>query len=253
MPQTILVTGGGRGIGRAIALAFAGPGDVVAIAARTRSELDDTAAAIGARGARPVALAVDVTDEDAVAAGFDELRAVSPRLNVLVNNAGVGGGEPIHKTDTQSWRRVLDTNVWGTFLVTRQAVPLLGDGGRVINMSSVLGRFGVPGYTAYCASKHAVIGFTRALALELVKRGITVNAICPGWVDTGMATQGMQAGANAMGLTFDEFRAQALGDVPINRIIQPEEIANLVMFLASPQASAITGQTYNICGGQIMN
>jgi ketoreductase len=253
MPQTILVTGGGRGIGRAIALAFAEPGDVVAIAARTRSELDDTAAAIGARGARPVPLAVDVTDEGAVAAGSDELRAVSPRLDVLVNNAGVGGGQPIHKTDTQSWRRILDTNVWGTFLVTRQAVPLLGDGGRVINMSSVLGRFGVPGYTAYCASKHAVIGFTRALALELVKRGITVNAICPGWVDTGMAAQGMQAGASAMGLTFEEFRAQAIGDVPIQRIIQPEEIASLVKFLASPQASAITGQTYNICGGQIMN
>jgi len=253
MPQTILVTGGGRGIGRAIALAFAEPGDVVAIAARTRSELDDTAAAIGARGARPLPLAVDVTDEGAVAAGFDELRSVSPRLDVLVNNAGVGGGQPIHKTDAQSCRRILDTNVWGTFLVTRQAVPLLGDGGRVINMSSVLGRFGVPGYTAYCASKHAVIGFTRALALELVKRGITVNAICPGWVDTGMAAQGMQAGASAMGLTFEEFRAQAIGDVPIKRMIQPEEIASLVKFLASPQASAITGQTYNICGGQIMN
>ena len=253
MPQTILVTGGGRGIGRAIALAFAEPGAVVAIAARTRSELDETADAIGARGARPVAIAVDVTDEGAVAAGFDELRAVSPQLDVLVNNAGIGGGQHIHKTDTHSWRRILDTNVWGTFLVTRQAVPILGEGGRVINMSSVLGRFGVPGYTAYCASKHAVIGFTRALALELVKRGITVNAICPGWVDTAMAAQGMQAGANAMGVTFDEFRAQALGDVPIKRIIQPEEIANLVKFLASPQASAITGQTYNICGGQIMN
>ena len=132
-------------------------------------------------------------------------------------------------------------------------MPLLGDGGRVINMSSVLGRFGVPGYTAYCASKHAVIGFTRSLALELVRRGITVNAICPGWVDTAMAAQGMQAGANVMGLTFDEFRAQALAEVPINRIIQPEEIASLVKFLASPQASAITGQTYNICGGRIMN
>jgi len=253
MPQAILVTGGGRGIGRAIALAFAEPGYVVAVAARTRSELDETAAAIGTRGARPVPLAVDVTDERAVAAVFDELRAVSPRLDVLVNNAGVGGAQPIHHTDIHSWRRILDTNVWGTFLVTRQAVPLLGEGGRVINMSSVLGRFGVPGYTAYCASKHAVIGFTRALALELVKRGITVNAICPGWVDTDMAAQGMQTGANAMGLTFEEYRARALGEVPIKRIIQPEEIANLVKFLASPQASAITGQSYNICGGQIMN
>jgi NAD(P)-dependent dehydrogenase (short-subunit alcohol dehydrogenase family) len=251
--MTILVTGGGRGLGRAIALAFAEPGNIVAVAARTRTEVDDTARAIAARGARPVALALDVTDERAVAGGFEELRAIAPAVDVVVNNAGVGGGQPIDETDTASWRRILDTNVWGTFLVTRQAVPMLSDGGRVINISSVLGRFGVPGYTAYCASKHAVIGFTRALALELVKRNITVNAVCPGWVDTEMAAQGMQIGAEATGVTFEEFRAQALGAVPIGRIIQPDEVANLVRFLASPQAAAITGQTYNICGGQTMD
>src|SRR5688572_26426031 len=196
---------------------------------------------------------MDVTDEGAVARGFEELRAIAPAVDVVVNNAGVGGGRSIHETDTASWRRILDTNVWGTFLVTRQAVPMLSDGGRVINISSVLGRFGVSGYTAYCASKHAVIGFTRALALELVKRRITVNAVCPGWVDTAMAVQGMQGGANAMGVTFEEFRSQALGAVPIGRIIQPDEVANLVRFLASAQAAAITGQTYNICGGQTMD
>ena len=251
--MNILVTGGGRGIGRAVALAFAEPGSIVAIAARTRTELDDTARAIGARGAKPVALAVDVTDEEAVALAFGEIRAITPVVDVVVNNAGVGGGQPIHQTDTASWRRILDTNVLGTFLVTRQAVPMLSDGGRVINMSSVLGRFGVPGYTAYCASKHAVIGFTRALALELANRRITVNAICPGWVETGMAAQGMQSAADAMGVTFQEFRTQALGAVPIRRMIEPDEVANLVKFLASPQAAAITGQAYNICGGQTMD
>ena len=248
-----LVTGGGRGIGRAIALAFAEPASIVAIAARTRTELDDTARAIGARGATPIALAVDVTDEDAVARAFGEIRAVTRVVDVVVNNAGVGGGQPIDTTDTAAWRRILDTNVLGTFLVTRQAVPMLPDGGRVINVSSVLGRFGVPGYTAYCASKHAVIGFTRALALELVKRRVTVNAVCPGWVETGMAVQGMQNGANAMGVTLEEFRSRALGAVPIGRIIEPDEVANLVKFLASPMAAAITGQTYNICGGQTMD
>ena len=173
--RSVLVTGGGRGIGRAIALALAEPGTLVAIAARTRADLEDTAAAIENHGARPVPLAVDVTDEAAVAEAFERLRAASRHLDVLVNNAGLGGGTPIQSTDTASWRRILDTNVWGTFLVTRQAVPMLNDGGRIINVSSVLGRFGVPEYTAYCASKHAVIGFTRALALELVTRGVTVN------------------------------------------------------------------------------
>ena len=117
----------------------------------------------------------------------------------------------------------------------------------------MLGRFGVPGYTAYCASKHGVIGLTRALALELAPRQITVNALCPGWVDTEMAAQGMRQGAAATGRTFEQFRERALGAVPIKRIIQPEEVAELVRFVASPGAAAITGQTYNICGGQTMD
>jgi NAD(P)-dependent dehydrogenase (short-subunit alcohol dehydrogenase family) len=250
---TILITGGGRGIGRALALAFADAGCTIAIASRTRAELDETAREIRQRGAEALPLPMDVTDEAAVAAGFARLRDAVDGLDVLVNNAGLGGGLPIHTTDTGSWRRILDTNVWGTFLVTRQAVPLLRDGGRVLNMSSVLGRVGVGSYTAYCASKHAVIGFTRALALELGARGITVNALCPGWVDTAMAASGMQSGAAAMGITVDEYRALALGRVPIQRIIEPEEVASLAKFLASPQASAITGQTYNICGGQVMS
>ncbi|HEY2904948.1 MAG TPA: SDR family NAD(P)-dependent oxidoreductase [Vicinamibacterales bacterium] len=251
--MTVLVTGGGRGIGRAIALAFAAPGRLVAVAARTRSQLDETAEQIRSRGAEALALTMDVADERAVENAFADLRGAVPRLDVLVNNAGIGGGEPIHKTDVTAWRRVLDTNVFGTFLVTRQAVPLMREGGRIVNLSSVLGRFGVPGYTAYCASKHAVIGFTRALALEVAKRGITVNAICPGWVDTEMAASGMRMGAELSGTTFEEFRRQAIGAVPIDRIIQPEEVATLVKFLASPEASAITGQTYNICGGQVMS
>ena len=248
-----LVTGGGRGIGRAIALALGGPGTLVAVAGRTRRDLDATAADLEARGGRALAVEMDVASEASVAAGFDAVRAASGRLDVLVNNAGMGGGESIAGSDVARWRRTVDTNLTGTYLVSRAAVPMMGTGGRIVNLSSVLGRFGVPGYTAYCASKHGVIGFTRALALELADQGITVNALCPGWVDTAMAAEGMQKGAEAQGITFEAFREEALGRVPIGRIIQPEEVAGLVAFLAAPGAAAITGQTYNICGGQTMD
>jgi len=251
--RVVFVTGGGRGIGRAIALAFAEPGTTIAIAARSAGQLDETASSIRARGAEPVPLTMDVTDAASVTAGFAQLARGLDRLDLLVNNAGIGGGQPVQGSDAGGWRRIIDTNVIGTYLVTRAALPLMRDGSRIVNMSSVLGRFGVPGYTAYCASKHAVIGFTRALALELAPRAITVNAVCPGWVDTDMAVEGMTLGAEAMGTTYEEFRRRALRAVPIKRIIQPEEVARVVRFLAAPESSAITGQTYNICGGQIMN
>ena len=248
-----LVTGGGRGIGRAIALALAGPDTCVAVAARTRNQIESTARDLERLGGQAFAIEMDVTSEASVAAGISELGRMADHLDVVVNNAGVGGGEPVAGSDIARWRRTIDTNLVGMYLVTREAITLMGTGGRIVNMSSVLGRFGVPGYTAYCASKHGVIGFTRALALELAPRQITVNALCPGWVDTEMSSQGMHQGAAATGQTFEQFREQALGAVPIKRIIQPEEVAELVRFLASPAAAAITGQTYNICGGQTMD
>ena len=253
MGSIALVTGGGRGIGRAIALALGGMGTTIAIAARTRSQLESTARELESAGARAIPVEMDVTSETSIARAVDALRIDVPHLDILVNNAGVGGGEPVAGSDIERWRRTIDTNLTGTYLVTRAVLPLMRGGGRIINLSSVLGRFGVPGYTAYCASKHAVIGFTRALALELAPKQITVNAICPGWVDTEMAEQGMRQVAAATGQTFEQFRASALGAVPIKRIIQPEEVAGLVAFLASPGAAAITGQTYNICGGQTMD
>jgi NAD(P)-dependent dehydrogenase (short-subunit alcohol dehydrogenase family) len=250
--RVAVVTGGGRGIGRAIARALAGPDTLVAVTGRTRSQLESTALDLERLGGRALAIEMDVTDEASVARGVESIQSAD-HVDVLVNNAGIGGGEPIQGSDVGRWRRVVDTNLTGMYLVTRGIVPLMREGGRIVNLSSVLGRFGVPGYTAYCASKHGVIGFTRALALELAPQQITVNALCPGWVDTGMAEEGMRLGAEAMGVSFEQFRDKALGAVPIKRIIQPEEVAELVRFLASAGAAAITGQTYNICGGQTMD
>ena len=195
--RVAVVTGGGRGIGRAIALALGGPDTLVAVAGRTRSQLDAVARELEAKGGRGLALDMDVTSESSVAGAADQLRGAASHVDVLVNNAGVGGGEPVAGSDVARWRLTIDTNLVGTYLVARAVLPAMGNGGRIINLSSVLGRFGVPGYTAYCASKHAVIGFTGALALELAPQQITVDAICPGWVDTEMAEQGMRAGAAA--------------------------------------------------------
>ena len=252
MSRTVVVTGGGRGIGRAIALSFSEPGAKIVITSRTESQLQQTADEIRAKGAEAFPVQMDVSDEDSVAHGFGTLHGLVTKVDVLVNNAGVGGGEVVQGSDVKRWRQTIDTNLTGMYLVSRQVLPLMADNGRIINLSSVLGRFGVPGYTAYCASKHGVIGFTRALALELVKRKITVNALAPGWVDTDMAALGMAQGATYAKTSFDEFKDRQISAVPIKRIIDPAEIAALVKFLTSADAGAITGQTYNICGGQTM-
>jgi NAD(P)-dependent dehydrogenase (short-subunit alcohol dehydrogenase family) len=251
--RTVVVTGGGRGIGKAIALAFAEPGAHVIITSRTESQLTQTAAEIKAKGANATAIPMDVTDEANVAHGFGSLHGAVTGVDVLVNNAGVGGGEIVQGSDIARWKRTIDTNLFGMYLVTRQILPLMTNEGRIVNLSSVLGRFGVPGYTAYCASKHGVIGFTRALSLEVLKRKITVNAISPGWVDTDMAVQGMTQGAKYAKVTFEEFKDRQMAAVPIKRMIDPAEVAALVKFLCGREASAITGQTYNICGGQVMS
>jgi ketoreductase len=247
-----LVTGGGTGIGQAIARCLAAAGASVAVTGRRRAPLDETVQLIARAGGRCIAEVMDVSDAVAVKAVVPRVAELLGGLDILVNNAGAGGPNACALDGPDRWDEIVRTNLDGVFLVTREALRRLADGGRVINISSVLGRFGVPGYTAYCASKHGVIGFTKALALEVAARKITVNAICPGWVETEMAHDGMELLGEALGVGYDEARRHALSQVPIGRIIEPDEVGTLVCYIAGPRAGAMTAQAISLCGGTTM-
>jgi ketoreductase len=249
-----LVTGGGTGIGKAIALGLAQDGANVAIASRNLSHLEQVSADLEKLGLSVLPLQMDVRSKSDVQRAVAAITAKWGAVHILVNNAGRSGLSMMHDQDDTKWYDIIDTNLNGLFLVTKAVLGKIPDhdGGRIINISSVLGKFGVPGYTAYCTTKHGMIGFSRALALEVVDRGITVNTICPGWVDTEMATLGINETAAIRGITPEEFRAQATAAVPIKRFLQADEVAELVCYIASDAARGITGQALNICGGQTM-
>jgi ketoreductase len=248
------VTGGGTGIGKAIAAGLAARGAQVAIASRKPAHLDKTAVEFKAKGVSVLPVAMDVRSKQNVERAMGEVVKLWGAIHVLVNNAGISGLSKIDDPDDSRWYDILDTNLNGLYLVTKEALRHMpqNQGGRIINISSVLGKFGVPGYTAYCATKHGMIGFTRALALEVVDRGITVNTICPGWVDTEMAALGINESAALQGITPEQFKRQAVAAVPIQRFLDAEEVAELVCYVASDLARGITGQAINICGGQTM-
>ena len=249
-----LVTGGVTGIGKAIGLQLAKNRAKVAIASRNRAHLTAAAAEFEGLGLTVLPIAMDVRKKDDIQRAASQIVSKWGAIHILVNNAGISGLSLIDDPDDSQWFNIVDTNLNGMYLITKEILKHMPDhsGGRVINISSVLGKFGVPGYTAYCTTKHGMIGFTRALALEVVDRGITVNTVCPGWVDTEMATQGINETAAFQGITPEEFRAQAVAGVPIKRFLEADEIAELVCYLASDQAKGITGQAINICGGQTM-
>jgi ketoreductase len=246
--KTALVTGGGTGIGKAISRAMAKNGARVAVASRNPAHLK------GAASGALLPIEMDIRNNEQVQKGVAKILETWGPIDILVNNAGVSGLTRIDDADDGRWRDIVETNLTGTYLVTKEALRSMKNNanGRIINISSVLGKFGVPGYSAYCATKHGMIGFTRALALEVVGRGITVNAICPGWVETEMARLGIEESAANQGITPEEFKKQAVAAVPIGRFLDADEVAELALYLASDKAGGITGQAINICGGQTM-
>ena len=252
--KVALVTGGGTGIGKAIAMKLAKNGAMVAIASRNRDQLHRVAAEFAQLGLTVLPIPMNVRVKADVERGVTELVAKLGAIHILINNAGISALSLMSDKHDSKWYDIVDTNLNGMYLVTKAVLRHIPDqaGGRIINISSVLGKFGVPGYTAYCTTKHGMIGFTRALALEIVSRGITVNTICPGWVDTEMANLGINETAKLQGITAEEFKAQAVAAVPIRRFLEADEIAELVAYVASDAARGITGQAMNICGGQTM-
>jgi NAD(P)-dependent dehydrogenase (short-subunit alcohol dehydrogenase family) len=240
--RTAVVTGGSRGLGRAIAIALAGAGARIALTARDRHKLEETAATVRAAGAEAATFAADVTDEAQVARLAADVSARFGQVHILVNNAGLNLRKNLTEFTMADWRTVMDTNLTGVFLMCRAFVPLMrGAGyGRILNLASMMARVALPGRAAYCASKAGVLGLTRALALELAADNITVNGISPGPFATEM---------NTPLLTNPELNQFFLSRIPLGRWGKVEEVGQLALYLCSEEAGFITGADILIDGG----
>lgn len=254
--KIVFVTGGGRGIGRAIALLFAREGAQVALVARTASEVERVAEEIESEtGAKALHATCDVSDAASVGAAFAAgVGAFGRGPDILVNNAGIAESAPLQKTDDELWARHLAVNLSGVFYCTRAALPAMTERGwgRVINIASIAAKTGAPYIAAYAASKHGVLGLTRSVALEVATKGVTVNAICPGYVETDMTWRGVENITARTGRSREEAIGALKRMSPQNRLVTPEEVAALALFLASDEGRGITGQAINVDGGSVL-
>jgi 3-hydroxybutyrate dehydrogenase len=254
--RVALITGGGRGIGRAVAFAFAREGANIAVAARTTEQVETVAQEIRKEcGAVALPLSCDVSDAQSVASMVEEVeRAFGRGVDILVNNAGIAESSPLVKTSDELWNRHLSINLSGTFYCTRAALPAMIERGwgRVINIASIAGKTGAPYIAAYSASKHGVLGLTRSVALEVATKGVTVNAICPGYVETDMTERAVENITAKTGKPADEARAVLEQMSPQRRLVTPEEVAALALLLASEEGRGINGQAINIDGGSVL-
>ena len=241
--KVAVVTGAGRGIGRAVALAYARMGAAVACVSRTEENSAKVAAEVEALGRKAWALAVDVSDTAAVDAAAKEILESAGRVDILVNNAGVTRDNLLMRMSEEEWDTVLDINLKGAFNFTKafSRTFIKQRSGRIINIASVIGLIGNAGQSNYAASKAALIGFTKSIAKELAPRGITVNAIAPGFIETDMTAA-----------LDDKVRGEILASVPLGRFGSPDDIAHAAVFLAMEPTGYVTGQVLTVDGGMVM-
>jgi NAD(P)-dependent dehydrogenase (short-subunit alcohol dehydrogenase family) len=251
--QHAVVTGGGRGIGAAIAQALAREGATVSVLGRDTARLAAQVETLGG-AARAQAVAVDVTDESSVRAAFATVRERFGHVDILVNNAGQAESAPLAKTDLAFWQRMLAVNLTGTFLCAREAIAEMTKrgSGRIVNVASTAGLVGYAYVSAYCAAKHGVIGLTRAAALEAAKSGVTVNAVCPGYTETDIVRDAVANIAAKTGRSEAEARAALVARNPQGRMVQPGEVAAAVLWLCLPGSGSVTGQAIAVAGGEVM-